>query len=466
MLSTLRKNKLAKAAAAIAMFPAALLGFCTLAGFSAERDSVAKRPPMGWNSWDSYGTSVREEQVKGNADVMARDLAKFGWQYIVVDIQWYEPNAGGHDYREGARLTMDEFGRLTPAENRFPSAANGVGFRKLAGYVHGKGLKFGIHIMRGVPREAVEKNLPIWHSQAHAGDIADRKNICEWNPDMYGIDMSKAGAQEYYDSIAALYASWGVDFIKADDMSRPYAQRSPEVHALSAAMRKTKREMVLSLSPGPAPVPDAADLRQYAHMWRISDDFWDDWKLLKAQFDYTRDWAPYIGKDDTWPDADMLPLGKLRMTDKNAGAMQTRFTIDEQRTVMTLWCIFRSPLIFGGDLPANDAATLALITNEEVLAMDQHSSGNRQSLERGNIRVWIAAAAESKDNYVAIFNVGEAPENVDLEWKDVGIELSKPALRDLWAKKDLRRSDKLTVTLQPHASVLYRVSGKDTSAKN
>ena len=219
MLSTLQKNKLARrAAAAVGIFFTVVLGFCALAGFSAERDSVAKRPPMGWNSWDSYGTSVREEQVKANADVMARDLAKFGWQYIVVDIQWYEPNAGGHDYREGARLTMDEFGRLTPAENRFPSAANGVGFSKLADYVHGKGLKFGIHIVRGVPREAVEKNLPIWHSNAHAGDIADRKNICEWNPDMYGIDMSKAGAQEYYDSIAALYASWGVDFIKADDM--------------------------------------------------------------------------------------------------------------------------------------------------------------------------------------------------------------------------------------------------------
>jgi alpha-galactosidase len=420
--------------------------------------SSASRPPMGWNSWDSYGTAVREEQVKANADAMTRELLQFGWQYIVVDIQWYEPNAGGHDYRAGALLTMDEYGRLLPATNRFPSASGGTGFKNLAAYVHGKGLKFGIHIMRGIPRQAVEQNLPILGSHDGAAEIADRTNVCEWNQDMYGVDMSKPGAQAYYDSIVALYASWGVDFIKADDMSRPYTLRAPEVHALSSAIRKSGAAIILSLSPGPAPISEAADLRENAQMWRISDDFWDDWKLLKKQFDYTRDWAPYIGKDDSWPDADMLPLGKVRITDKNGAPQQTRFTADEQQTLMTLWCMVRSPLIFGGDLPSADAATLALLTNREALEIDQNSSGNRQILERGNFRVWLADAAESKDKYAAAFNLGDAVETIDLNWTQLGTQIANPAVRDLWLHKNLGRQKNLDLTLRPHASVLYRIS--------
>jgi alpha-galactosidase len=437
----------------------AILIYCVpLAAIHGGDKPTASRPPMGWNSWDSYGTAVREEQVKANADAMAGKLLRFGWQYIVVDVQWYEPNAGGHDYRAGAPLTMDEYGRLLPATNRFPSAVGADGFKNLAAYVHSKGLKFGIHIMRGIPRQAVEQNLPILGTSYRAAEIADRTNVCEWNQDMYGVNMSKPGAQAYYDSIVALYASWGVDFIKADDMSRPYALRAPEVHALHSAIRKSGASIILSLSPGPAPISEAADLGNNAQMWRISDDFWDDWKLLKKQFDYTRDWAPYIGKDDTWPDADMLPLGKLRITDKNAAPQQTRFTPDEQQTVMTLWCIFRSPLIFGGDLPSADSVTLALLTNREVLEIDQNGSANRQVLEHGDIRVWTADAPKSQDKYAAAFNLGDAAETIHLSWTDVEIEIANPAVRDLWLHKDLGRRKNLDATLRPHGSVLYRVS--------
>jgi alpha-galactosidase len=437
---------------------ALLICLAALSAMFGNDKSPAIRPPMGWNSWDSYGTAVREDQVKANADTMARELLRFGWQYVVVDIQWYEPNAGGHDYRAGAPLTMDEYGRLLPAPNRFPSAAGGAGFKALAAYVHAEGLKFGIHIMRGIPRQAVQQNLPILGTSYHAAEIADRVNVCEWNPDMYGVDMSKLGAQAYYESIVALYASWGVDFIKADDMSRPYVLRAPEVHALSSAIRKSGASIILSLSPGPAPIPEAVDLRANAQLWRISDDFWDDWKLLKKQFDFTRDWAPYIGKDGTWPDADMLPLGKLRITDRNGGPVQTRFTPDEQQTVMTLWSMFRSPLIFGGDLPSADRATLALLTNREVLQIDQNSSGNRQVLERGNIRVWSADAPGGKDKYAAAFNLGDGAETIHFAWTDVGIHIATPAVRDLWQHQNLGRQKNLDLTLRPHASVLFRVS--------
>ncbi|HEY1678830.1 MAG TPA: glycoside hydrolase family 27 protein [Candidatus Sulfotelmatobacter sp.] len=411
---------------------------------------------MGWNSWDSYGTTVREAQVKANADWMSDHLAKYGWKYIVVDIQWYEPNAQGHDYKPGAPLTIDEFGRLIPAVNRFPSSANGAGFKPLADYVHSKGLKFGIHIMRGIPRQAVEKNLPIKGTAYHAADVADRENPCEWNPDMWGVDTTKPGAQAYYDSIAALYASWGVDFIKADDMGSHLYQPA-EIKALSTAIRKTGREMVLSISPGPAPLSEARFFEKYAQMWRISDDFWDDWKLLRKQFDYMRDWAEFVGKNGTWPDGDMLPLGRLRVTQKEGGGDPTKFTADEQQTLMTLWSIFRSPLIFGGDLPSNDAATTALITNEEVLEVDQHSHDGHQALDRDNIRAWVAEGAVPGRHYVAVFNVGEASEKVQLKWSELGLNASGLSARDLWKREDLGPSDGIQVLLRPHASAFYRV---------
>ena len=440
-----------------ALFGIYVLAILTASVHAAD-SSPAPTPPMGWNSWDSYGTTVREAQVKANADWMAEYLAKYGWKYIVVDIQWYEPNAQGHDYKPGAPLTMDEFGRLMPAVNRFPSSANGAGFKPLADYVHSKDLKFGIHIMRGIPRQAVASNLPIKGTSFHAADVADKGNACRWNPDMWGVDTTKPGAQAYYDSIAELYASWGVDFIKADDMGSHLYQPA-EMKALSLAIRKTRRSIVLSISPGPAPVSEAEFFEKYAQMWRISDDFWDDWKLLRQQFEYTRDWAQFVGKDGTWPDADMLALGKLKVTDKEGGGTPTKFTLDEQQTVMTLWSIFRSPLIFGGDLPSNDDATTALITNQEVIDVDQHSTGGHQSLDRGNIRVWIADGAQSGDHYAAVFNIGDSPEKADLLWDDIGLGMQAADVRDLWTHQELGKADGIHVQLRPHASGLFRVRG-------
>lgn len=423
--------------------------------------AVAPTPPMGWNSWDSYGTTVTEAQVEANADVMARNLSSHGWQYIVVDIQWYEPNAQGHDYAPGAKLAMDQYGRLLPAVNRFPSAADGTGFKHLAAYVHGKGLKFGIHIMRGVPRQAVEQNTPIKGTAYHAADVADKDNHCRWNPDMWGVDTTKPGSQAYYDSIAELYASWGVDFIKADDMGSHLYQPA-EIKALSMAIRKTGRQMVLSISPGPAPLSEAEFFEKYAQMWRISDDFWDDWKLLKKQFDYTRDWAEYVGKNDTWPDADMLPLGKLRVTAKEGGGSPTKLTADEQLTLMTLWCIFRSPLIFGGDLPSNDPATNALLTNDEVLAVDQHSRGGHQALEEGNLRTWVAVGPkDGREYYIAVFNLGDQATSVNVPWNKLFPKVSTAEVRDLWAKKALGSKAGIETELRPHASALYRISFRD-----
>jgi alpha-galactosidase len=228
--------------------------------------------------------------------------------------------------------------------------------------------------------------------------------------------------------------------------------------ALSQAIRKTGRAMVLSISPGPAPVSEAEFFEKYAQMWRISDDFWDDWKLLRQQFDYTRDWAALAGKNDTWPDADMLPFGKLRVTSTEGGGAPSKFTPDEQQTVMTLWSIFRSPLMFGGDLPSNDAATTALITNEEVLEVNQHSHGSHQALDRGNLRVWVADGARPGEKYVALFNLGESAGTFSVGWSEIGLPQLHGEVRDVWGHRSLPLINQLQIALQPHASALYKLS--------
>jgi len=418
--------------------------------------TLALTPPMGWNSWDSYGPTVREEEVKANADYMAEHLAKFGWQYIIVDIEWYQPNSKAHGYIPGGAVTVDEFGRFIPAPNRFPSAADGQGFAPLAAYVHSKGLKFGFHIMRGIPREAVEQNLPIKGTPYHAADIADKVNVCKWQgmEDTYGVDMSKPGAQAYYDSLAELYASWGADYIKANDMNTP--GRAAEIVALHEALKKTGRPIVLSLSPGPS-LPEYADfLGANSQLWRISNDFWDNWPSLKHQFDITHNWESY-SQPGNWPDADMLPLGRIGIRAERGDDRASLFTHDEQQTVMTLWSIFRSPLMFGGDLPSNDAFTLALITNPEVLAVNQSSAGGHQSYHQGDTIAWTADAPTGSAKYVAVFNLGDAEQDVELSWSDVGIPAKHAKIRDLWTHKDLGKQNHLQVSLAPHASVLYNV---------
>jgi len=428
-----------------------------LAAPRSESNS-ASTPPMGWNSWDAYGYTIREGEVKANTDYMGKNLASYGWQYIVVDIEWYTPRTKSNGYiSDPTNVTLDEFGRLTPALNRFPSAAQAVGFKLLADYVHSKGLKFGIHIMRGIPREAVEKNLPVKGTPYHAADVADKIHVCTWPgmTDMYGVDASKAGGQAYYNSIAELYASWGVDFVKADDMLSPF--HASEIEALSRALRKTGRPIVLSLSPGPGPLNQAEFLRANAQMWRISGDFWDSWPSLKRQFELTQRWEAHIHPGG-WPDADMLALGRLSIRGEVGGDRSSRFTHDEQHTVLALWSIFRSPLIFGGDLPSNDAFTLSLLTNPEVIAVDQHSSGNHQSYAKGTIIAWLADVPGGRDKYVAMFNIGDSAENVDLSWADVGVNATKAVVRDLWERKDVGTLERIHANLKPHASAFYKIS--------
>jgi alpha-galactosidase len=439
----------------VACLSAALLIGCDAFSVAYSQEAqLAATPPMGWNSWDAYGTTIRESEVKANADAMASVLKKDGWQYIVVDIQWYEPAAQAHGYRPHAVLSMDSNGRLVPAVNRFPSSVNGQGFKPLADYVHSRGLRFGIHILRGIPRQAVSQNTPIAGSNAHAADIADKESLCEWNTDMYGVDMTKPGAQAYYDSIVAQYAKWGVDFIKADDMSRPYHEA--EIAGLHKAILKSGRPIVLSLSPGPAPLDEGEHLRANAQMWRIEDDLWDNWKSVKNMYFRAEAWAPLVVTGH-WPDADMLPLGHIGLRAERGNDRLSQLSHDEQITLMTLWCMFRSPLMMGGDLPTLDPFTRSLLSNADVLAVNQHSAGNKVAYKQGDIRVWTSHAADGSKKYLAVFNLGDSPSTVQLNWDQVGMGSAPVSARELWTGKSLSRPSSLEVTLAPHASAIYQM---------
>ncbi len=422
-----------------------------------QKATLAPTPPMGWNSWDSYGPAVRENEVKANIDAMATKLKSSGWQYIVVDIEWYQPDAHAHGYIARGKVTLDQFGRFVPSPNRFPSAANGNGFKTLADYAHSKGLKFGIHIMRGIPREAVDQNLLIEGTRYHAADVADKVNVCQWAgmEDTYGVDMNKPGAQAYYDSIARLYASWGVDYVKADDMSRPY--RGPEIHALRLALNKTGRPIVLSLSPGPAPIEKYDDLKANAQLWRISNDFWDRWQDVRAQFDLMKQWEGKVHAGG-FPDADMLPLGHIGIRAERGNDRKSLLTQDEQVTLMSLWSLFRSPLMMGGDLPTSDEFTYQLLTNGEVLNVDQHSDNGREAYRDGNTIVWTADDPGTHAKYIGVFNVSDTDRTVAMPWSSVGVSFTNPSVRDLWQHKDAGRAASIKVPLRRHASVLLKVS--------
>lgn len=424
---------------------------------------IAPTPPMGWNSWDSYGLTVTQEEFFANADSLAANLGPHGWQYAVVDEGWYLQNP---EAKAGSfRFAMDAFGRYIPAVNRFPLAANDAGFATLAQSIHARHLLFGIHVIRGIPREAVQKNLPIAGSKFHAADAANKSDICAWNADNYGVAANAAG-QAYYESIAALYATWGVDLVKIDCISSPY--KGEEIRMFSDALKKTTRPIVLSLSPGPTPIDKIAELQKYAQMWRISGDVWDHWQQwpgqdwsqgLLGQFTLTAKWAPLV-ESGHWPDADMLPFGYLGPRPGQGKARQTAFTQDESRTLMTLWCIFRSPLMMGGNLTRMDEQTRALLTNDEVIAVDQHSTGGRQIMNESQKIVWTARADKPGVAYVALFNVGDAAQTIEYPLQSLGLSSVAFSIRDLWQRKEIGTADRLHVALPAHASAIFRVTAK------
>lgn len=448
------------------------LAWCAAGPTVRAAPVLAPTPPMGWNSWDSFALSVRESEVKANAQMMAARLKRYGWQYVVIDEGWYlqNPESGG---KPAWQYTMGADGRYLPASNRFPSAQGGRGFKPLADYVHSLGLKFGIHIIRGIPREAVKENLSIEGSPYHAAEAADTSDVCYWqsqgtptqppknyywNFDNYGVAHNAAG-QAYYDSLARLYASWGVDFIKIDCISSPY--HAEAIRMISLALKRSGRTIVLSLSPGPTPIGDADEVRRYAQIWRIANDLWDVWARqpmssgVENLFDAAANWAPYV-ETGHWPDADMLPVGYLGPRPSTGKSRQSALTHDEQRSMMTLWAMLRSPMMIGGDLASSDAWTISLLTNPDVIAVDQHSSGGHAVISRPDTVIWIANGERRGERYVAVFNMGNSQRTIRYAWSDVYLPAPVYRLTDLWNHASAGIARSLSVTLAPHSCAFYR----------
>ena len=452
----------------------ALVGFVFSVAATVRAQELAPTPPMGWNSWDSYGLTIDEEQFRANATVLA-SLKQYGWQYAVIDEGWYLANPSAQTVETRGYL-WNANGLLIPVPGRFPSSASGAGFKPLAAWVHGQGLKFGIHLMRGIPRQVVSANLPIEGTRFTAADAADTTSPCPWDNGNWGIKDNAAG-QAYYDSMMKLYASWGIDFIKVDCISaRPY--RPTEIRQIAAAIQKAGRPIVLSLSPGPTDPEHAAEVSNYAQMWRITDDHWDGWTFphtpadgdfptgIRDAFDRLASWFSYTGPD-SWPDADMLPVGWLGPSPGWGQARQTRETPDEQRTEFALWTITRSPLILGANLTRLDELTKSLITNEDVLFMNQNVTYSRP-VDTGrlgpgfeDVRVWRATiqkpGARGYAEYFGFFNLGGSPATLSTSWKDLGLDGSKHSARSVWDDSTRKESKDISMTLPAHGCALFQV---------
>ena len=448
----------------------------------AQQRNIAATPPMGWNSWDSYGLTITEPQFRANVEVLKDKLLPFGWNYAVIDEGWYFENPNDRETPDKLRYAIDANGRYVPVPARFPTAAlkrtpaavespstaklklaatiEDTSFAALGGWVHAQGLKFGIHIIRGIPRVSVERDLPIADSSFHAQDAADQTDACPWDPTSWGVRDNAAG-QAWYDSLMRQYAGWGVDLIKVDCIAdHPY--KLDEIEMIRRAIDKTGRPMVLSLSPGPTALSHAAEVGRLANMWRISNDEWDVWSSrdepfpqgVKDQFARVAAWATYA-KPGNWPDADMLPVGQLRPAPGWGEPRASRLTLDEQRTQLTLWSMGRSPLILGANLTMLDAPTLALLTNREVLAVDQTATKSFQLLHEGDLIAWQADLPDGQIA-LAIFNTGDAPLKVNRTFAEFNRDLNAHAwsVRDAWEQKDLGKQRGISAELAAHACML------------
>jgi len=426
--------------------------------------SLALTPPMGWNSWDCLGWGANEAEVRASADYMAKNLKQLGYEYIVIDMLWYG-DAEASDFEafvheripEKPTYEIDEFGRLLPDPVKFPSSAGGKGFKPLADYIHSLGLKLGLHVLRGIPWQAADRNLPIKGSSAGAASIAQPDKGCVWYDGFYGVDMSKPGAQEYYNSQFELFADWGIDFIKADDIVNV-----PELLGISRAARLCGRKMVLSVVPDNIPFPL---LRGNVHMARTGADFWDVWQMVKVGFPVAAS-AVKEAEPGFWPDLDMLPVGKLglKISYKGPDPRISNFNTEELHTLLTLWYIARMPLMIGGYLPETDSTTFLMLTNEEALEVNKNSINPRQIKFKNAIIVWTSDIPGSKDKYLAFFNQWESHEPVIIKaaFSDLGLDTTREySVRDLWEKNDLGSyKNEFSAPIKAHGAGLYRISNQ------
>ncbi|WP_439130880.1 glycoside hydrolase family 27 protein [Polaribacter sp.] len=465
----MKSKKILLIVSALLLFSAVIFGFLPKKDKdqkSKTNTKLAYTPPMGWNSFDSYGVYLHEDAAMANLEAFAKKLKPYGYEYFVIDAGWF----GEFKLKEGTmypaekhaqELNINEYGLLQPSKTYFPN-----GIKPIIDRCHELGLKFGIHLMRGIPRVAFEKDTPIKDTKYTARDIADTTSICLWNDQNYGVDMSKGGAQEFYNSLINQMADWGVDFLKYDDLV-PFPE---EIEGIANAIEQSGRPIVLSLSPGNKVDSYAINSFKRANMLRVTHDIWDEQKGIDQCF---AAWKKWQGKEEPgfWIDMDMIPFGKLQlMSPKPEGVKgdeskkeildkiqsgelsnvellagkgwtrQSDLTKDQMYTFITMRALAASPLMMGGDLPTLEDFSLELITNPEVIACNQNGVMGSLIMEKDGIEIWKTPKKGTSEGWIGIFNRSEKPQFVSLQMKDLAFQDSRK-LYDIWAEKELKNLD-------------------------
>ncbi len=428
---------------------------------NSEENIQAKTPPLGWNSFDSYGVYLHEEAAMANLEAFAEKLKPHGYEYFVIDAGWFgefelQPGTIYPAEKHARKMNFNGNGLLQPSETYFPN-----GFQPIIARCHDLGIKFGLHLMRGIPREAVKQNLPIQGTQYRAADIADTTSICSWNHQNYGIDMSKPGAQEFYNSLISQMADWGVDFIKYDDLV-PFPE---EIKAIAKAIESCGRPIVYSLSPGGSVDPEHIDAFKKAHMLRVTKDIWDEQKGIDQCFSAWRKWQ---GKEAQgfWIDMDMIPFGQLQLMNQKPEGLNgksgelgniellagkgfnrwSQFTNDQMFTFITMRALAASPLMMGGDLPSLDVFSLDLITHPEVLACNQNGIMGSLIYQNGTLEVWKTPKNNgSKEGWIGLFNRNSEPVQTMCSEEILGIDPAAYNIISIWNDAKVPENQALTI---------------------
>ena len=412
----------------------------------AEPGPIAPKPPLGWNSFDSYGVYLHEKAAMENLEAMAKHLEPYGYEYFVIDNGWFgeyklKPGTIYPLEKHASDVRLNEHGHVIPSKTYFAG-----GLAPIINRCHELGLKFGIHMMRGIPRKAYDMNVPIKGTSYKARDIADidPKKNCTWCTYNYGVDMSKPGAQEWYDGLIQHLADMGVDLIKYDDIV-PYPA---EVEAVAKAIKKTGKPILLSLSPGNDAPVEAIKSFQMAQMLRVTQDVWDHANYIDDCFDA---WKKWTGKESEnfWIDMDMIPFGQLLMMSPKkemqgegdeaavrlAGHGYRRwqqYSQDQMFTFITLRALSASPLMVGGDLPTMDGFSLRLLTDPDMLACNQNGVMGKLVSAVDGIEVWkTPEKGDRNKGWVGVFNRSNRLKTVKLTPKFLDLE-GNATLHDIW----------------------------------
>ena len=465
-----------------ALFCAFVSGGCK--SVPAEEAFTVSAPPMGWNSFDSYGTYLYEDAAMKNLEAFAEKLAPHGYEYFVIDAGWFGeydlvPGTFYPKEKHAKKLNINEYGLLQPSKTYFPN-----GLQPIIDRCHELGLKFGIHIMRGIPRMSVERNTPIKGTNYHAQDIVDTTSICKWCPQNYGVDMTRPGAQAFYDSWIGQLADWGVDFIKADDIV-PFPA---EVEAVAKAIKKSGRNILLSLSPGGFVDDSQLDFFKLGNMLRVTHDIWDEQIGLDQCF---KAWRKWQGKEDAnfFIDMDMIPFGELQVMNpvpegltgnesnteikqmKKEGKLkniellsgkgfhrQSQFTQDEMRTFITMRALAASPLMMGGNLLTVDDFSLSLLTNAEMIACNQNAVIGHLKYDQDKIEIWNTPKQNGNDGWIGIFNRNaEKSQQYVLSASELGLTDEKYSLKDIWGNSELSFNQEILVPANGVIFIKYTV---------